>query len=400
MTYDGHYSPYKYGTGSEEEEEGGVVSRSRREVRKITMLTRISLGMTTTDINMQPLQQTKPQDDMKNVDSSDCQRSVVVCRSPITPAEQIQIDTELDTERKFRFATRVVEQAIELNYYISTNSSVSSLEGSCSEDNDALLVPEDSDDHSIPGLASFCHDSMPSLADIGIESIAINKDHKDEDVGSIQEPECTLTSQANGSDPSLVGMGPSRKESRWVGQRGRSDSMPCNPRRASCDNHDLKISPGRSHVHAEPGTGMDFLPTNPRRSSFDDVDLSSSLHTSSHHKRIKIFDQFGTFFPTPTPTYPPKSNAEVSSAVCADRLRSQRRKSFDETGDFLPTNPRMKVPGCSGSPEPTGQSRRSSMQSRRSSMQSRRSSCDTLPMVPLRGSYYDSEDESVQEGIE
>ena len=342
---------------------------------------------------------------MKNIDSSDCQRAVVVCRSPISPAEQIQIDEELDKERNIHLANRL-EQAVELNYYISTNSSVSSLEASCSEDNGALFVPEDSDDHSMPDLAPFCHDSMPSLVDIGNDNIAINKDHEDEDTGSVQEPECTLTLQASGSNPSLVGMGPSRKESRWAGQRGRFDSMPCNPRRASCDNHNRTLSPGRSHVNAEPGTGMDFLQTNPRRSSFDDscsfpiitanmddIDLGSSLHTSSHHRRRKSFDQFGNFLPAPTHEDPPKSNAEVSCAGCADRPRSQRRKSFDEIGDFLPTNPRMKVPGGSGSPEPTGQSRRSSVQSRRSS-------CDTLPMVPLRGSYYDIDDESVQEGIE
>lgn len=348
---------------------------------------------------------------MKKIDSSDCQRAAVVCRSPISPAEQIQIDEELDKERKIYLATRL-EQAVELNYYISTNSSVSSLEASCCEDNGALVVPEDSDDHSMPDLAPFCHNnSMPtSLADIGNDNIAINKDHEqDEDTGSVQEPECTLTLRASGSNPSLVGMGPSRKESRWAGQRGRFDSMPCNPRRASSDNHNLTLTSGRSHVNAESGTGMDFLPTNPRRSSFDDscsfpiitasmddIDLGSSLHTSSHHRRrTKSFDQFGNFFPTTTPHAedPPKPNAEVSCAGCADRPRSRRRKSFDEIGDFLPTNPRMKVPGGSGSPEPTGHSRRSSMQSRRSS-------CDTLPMVPLRGSYYDTDDESVQEGIE
>jgi hypothetical protein len=366
------------------------------------MMIRFSLGTTTTDINMQP------QDDMKNIDSSDCQRAVVVSgRSPISPAEQIQIDEELDKERKIHLATSL-EKAVDSQYYMSTNSSVSSLEGSSSEYNGALVVPEDSDDHSLPVLAKFRHHSMPSLADIG------NEDH--EDIGSFQEPECTLNIPT-GSNPSLVGMGPSRKESRWAGQRGRSDSLPCNPRRAGCDNHNpnLTLSPGQSQVHVEPGTSMDVLPTNRRRSSFDDIsfpifaasmddtDLGSSLHTSSHHRRSKSCDQFENLCPTHTD--PTKSSAEINSAGCADHYhqrpaaRYQRRKSFDEIGDFLPTNPRMKVPGGSGSPEQTGHN----MSSRRSSMQSRRSSCDTLPMVPLRGSYYedsDHDDASVEEEIE
>jgi hypothetical protein len=108
-----------------------------------------------------------------------------------------------------------LEPAVDLNHHTSNNSGVGSLKASSSKDTCALVVPQRlrSLFHAVLGLANFCHDSMPSLADVGENDAEMEEDWsmvmitlKWKRIGP-----WILILKPSGSNPSLAGtMGPSR----------------------------------------------------------------------------------------------------------------------------------------------------------------------------------------------
>ena len=178
-----------------------------------------------------------------------------------TSEEKVANLANLDCETDGRHAVvhKTLERAMELNYLLSSTS-VSSLEVSVSGDPEGDVSDFDKDEDEIPSLTAYFEDSMPSLAPFGnvLEDSSVGENESDAEPDRSNskaraQPSPRKTPNTLSDGQMLLGMGPSKKESRWG--NGNQDFLPSSPRRRSLEyprSDRLPMAPRRKSYETTP----------------------------------------------------------------------------------------------------------------------------------------------------